>query len=808
MLLLALSLPAFATVPRQATAAVAIPRGTLSAPWWAVIADDDDSSLLLRSEDDGATFNAVWGDPLADNITDAAYTDDGYAVLMGENRIWYNNGGDLWTEQPLLFTATSTTSVVAGGDKLYFASPRSGVYAGRPGSAPTLEMSSAGVGSVFEGWAGPVAIATNGTLYWKHGGSWTSATMPSGYTPYWGTSDSSNLYMGATDGTVHKYNGSTWTTCGDVPYASESAASPGITRISADASTILVARAGMGPAVSTDGCATWSDTSPPFDYSASDAYSFALDATAVTGVGIVNGRIWSSGYDGLGYTDDSGATWEKPQLLGADETRSVAFSPRFNSDGDVLLGAAGGGVVRTGNGGVSFSAPGLGAYGSGTASVLLPPSASSIQTAYALIDGAVFKSTDRGSHWNASVTPFTSAESLDLGASSRLWANNITVDPEVHGMMAYSSDGGTTWRNVYALPISFDVYPTRHVLDLPGLICAMHDADVACSTDNLGTWVDVFTPSVGTMHAMAAVPKDAPTRLIVSDSSGLWVADIGTWEFTQVYTAGTTDVRRLAVADDGTVLAGDQAGHLLQSTDSGLTWSDTGATLPSQFHALEPRPGFARWGQVLAGGLAGTWMLGTDGSSTRFMNWQRVDDDTNYVTCEGCTVIADDEAALSGASTLASGDTYQVRVRGKRLRVLGKATSRSTVNVTVDGTSVYAGTVSRSTYGQLLSVHGLSDDWHVVQLTTTGSVDIDATESSGADLPADGFGISTALPGADGEPADTTPMVSLASDVPGLQIEAADEPTGGCSTAPGNAGALLAFAGLAVAASRRSSRPA
>jgi len=295
-----------------------------------------------------------------------------------------------------------------------------------------------------------------------------------------------------------------------------------------------------------------------------------------------------------------------------------------------------------------------------------------------------------------------------------------------------SDDHGATWSSFATLPPALASDTVTALLDRPGWLCAAGNLSVACSADAGATWTTVHTVHSPTarVEAIALWPDDAPERLLVSDTLGLYRYDGAE---TQLRDTTTPTWPLLATADDGTVFGVDVTGQLYTSADGGDTFVASAVTLPTQTRAMVPRPDFAAHPDLFLGTLDGTFVVRGD-TVERYANLQRVDDGAQFVLCEACTSVDDAAAVLGQHSELAVNSWIEGNLRGTRLALIGAAPAGAVVRVTVDEVEQGSFTVdpSEDITGELWSADGWTDGWHRVRVRVdVGTVDVDALEARG-----------------------------------------------------------------------------
>lgn len=729
-----LSQGAWAHVPHEALLAAAVPTSaTPDQPWISVLFDED-AVGLYRSVDKGTSWQAVWGEPMQDAITGGAYTWDGWAILVGEGRYWYSEDGVGWSAVALPFSPSTEWSPVAGGDKVYFAA-LDGIWTAAPGEEPTQVLSGVRMLSIHGGAGGPVALDVDGGVYHVDSNRWPRIDPPPGETLYSATATTSDVYVGTLSGAIYRWDGKAWNTCAEAPFVVDAGTHPEVSRLASEGNRVMGVRAKVGAFWTEDRCETWvASLAPMTNYFEEDASeSFTTPARAFTYLGWSGDRLYLGGYDGAAVLAE-GRTWYHSRLIGADYTRGIAYSNDFNSDGRLLLAAYGGGTARSLDGGYTFAAPGLGVRDANVQEVYVPDNVDGMDLAYATFNRVLYRTTDQGSTWEVMPGPFTALRQYTVGPGDRMWGADVASDTPPPNDVLFSEDAGASWQEITNLPGSFGDDTVFQVYDADPWVCLRTMTNVACSSDDRGTFVDAFSTDASGDRIMDVTgwPLGVPEHLLVGVASGIWKID-GVGGSTQVWEAGTAGIRRMAVADDGTVFAGDEAGRLLRSDDGGDTWYDTGVEVPCQIKTINPRPDFATWGELLIGGMDGTFLIDEAGLH-RFGAYEREDNVTEYIFCRGCREEDDATAAIGKYEVVSFGQLFSGDIRGHTIRVHGRSDGTQMAELIVDGVVMWADVVPATDgFGVLVEVSGLSDTWHFVDFTvmSEGTIDVDALEAFG-----------------------------------------------------------------------------
>jgi len=229
---------------------------------------------------------------------------------------------------------------------------------------------------------------------------------------------------------------------------------------------------------------------------------------------------------------------------------------------------------------------------------------------YDVINGGLWKSTDRGSTWAriGAGKFFNNASMLDEPIRVRVDpknSNHIYVGDGVRGNSAgfwVSNDGGKTvvmpagfytWQLTIGVPDVYDV--AADPSDFNHVLLAFHNpwrngigAGVAESLDGGETWISHFPPPGSNWYAGMSIAflGNSNTWLLGSQAEGYWrTANSGT-TWTQVTTTniqhGGGNVYR---AKSGIIYASGTPKNI-RSTDNGLTWTEIGPNGNGGYNAI------------------------------------------------------------------------------------------------------------------------------------------------------------------------------------------------------------------------------
>ena len=324
---------------------------------------------------------------------------------------------------------------------------------------------------------------------------------------------------------------------------------------------------------STDGGSTWNVSKAN-----TRVFTIAIDPTTPT-------TLYAGTSSGAGVlkSTNGGVTWSAVGVInGSNNVRALAVDPGTSG---TLYAATAGGVFKT-----TADEPGWSASLTGADMQALAINPVNSGTLYAgTPQQGVFKSTDAGGTWQSTglSVPVVSLV-LDPVTSDTIYAGtNCVAFPQTScdSGVYKSTDAGDTWEAtnadsgivVSALAVDPVTSGTLYTLaescpsSCRGRGCC--SGSVFKSSDGGSSWNDLDTGLMDTFRALATDPK-APTTLYAGGASGTVFksADGGdTW-----IAVGAPGASVSALAIDptkATVYAGTTSGGVFKSTDGGATWS-------------------------------------------------------------------------------------------------------------------------------------------------------------------------------------------------------------------------------------------
>jgi photosystem II stability/assembly factor-like uncharacterized protein len=275
---------------------------------------------------------------------------------------------------------------------------------------------------------------------------------------------------------------------------------------------------------------------------------------------------------------DAGGTWS--MVGGVSSVSALVINP---SDSSILYAVAHGTVVKSMDGGESWTVTGFGL--SSAFGLVIDPQNTS--TVYAIADSAIFKTTDGGASWTAKTNglPASLDGSLAIAATSP-----STIYAKTHAGLYKSTDGGESWRG---LPIGQKVCNCLVAIDPahPSTLYAFLGGLLWKSTDGGESW---STGSAGITGFVTSLVVDSTSRIYASYIDGSFprytgaviTSTDGGENWSALLPSNNPPIWSLALdpANSSAILAGyfDQftgRGGVFRTFNGGANWSDASAGL-------------------------------------------------------------------------------------------------------------------------------------------------------------------------------------------------------------------------------------
>lgn len=483
------------------------------------------AGITLRTPDNGTNWQAAF-DALRGNWSDVASPSPGLLVAAGSFRDFASQNSGVFTSGDNGATWTRRLDAGLPGavavSRLAFANNLLGVAVGYGGIWRTEDG-----GLTWAAVAGVPSLA--------------GVVSPSGGGAVW--ADATTVLIYGLGGTILRSAdaGLTWI---DVSLGS----------ITADYTDMAFNSAGVGIAVgpareiarSSDYGATWVSVATSMDDSGS-AIAF-IDDDTVAALGTTSQSMRSA---------DGGLTWTVGYVFAGFNVYRMRFA---DASTGLAVGAIGGRVLRTQDGGVSWSVIGGGSMDDNIEGLAASPSGSVVLAG--ALNGRMLRSITAGATWDDAGVNFRApsfgSEQVAIAVSA--------------GQIARSADAGQTWAVVHNQPgAGF----TNSTMASAGVGLAVGNAGLILRSTNGGL---TFAPvSSGTIAELKSVRCLTATLCLAGGYPGNTVlrsTDAGaTWsQVTMQLLSGSAFIRSFARIDDTTVVVATDS-ELQRSTDGGQTWS-------------------------------------------------------------------------------------------------------------------------------------------------------------------------------------------------------------------------------------------
>jgi len=325
---------------------------------------------------------------------------------------------------------------------------------------------------------------------------------------------------------------------------------------------------------------------------------------------------------------------------------AMAISPAYASDQTLFVGTFGTGVLKSTDGGATWSIMRRGMMAQRMTALAVSPNFAADRTVYSASGGpGIFASTDGGLTWhNRNAQTFSLLDTYALAISPNFASDRTLFAGNHMGMgsgrngIARTTDGGLSWsnpetglenKNVRALAISPNYATDRTVFagtlckDFP--TCAdSYVTGVFKSTDGGNTWARALSglPKKG-IYALATSPNYASDQTLFA---GMWEGGVykstnggASWAGAS---SGLGNLRVWAVAlspafgTDQTLFAGTDGG-LYRSTNGGASWAQLTNTIGTRrITSIALSSEFATDRTLYVGSNNGGVFRSTDGGAT------------------------------------------------------------------------------------------------------------------------------------------------------------------------------------------------
>lgn len=746
---------ALAHIPHDTVLSLVAPADGDAGQTWFSLLDPQGVYLWARSDDGGASWVLDGGDPLSETPLGAARTDDGTVAILTEEHLWISTDDALsWSAEEL----PGEVSDIQGGPVFEMAGP-GGLFFGKPGQ--WTRVTEAPVSKLGPG----AAWAPSEGMWIVVEGAWTLIDGPLA-TPESLSADAT-AYYGDAEGVVYRWDGAAWIGCtGLIDNPGEEERNDVVQLLATDGS-LFAATGTAAPFVAPASCSAFSDAAlAPIEIEYGNDGGAATERDAWTGLHLVGDTLALTGWAGLAFSHDGGESWAQPQVVPPDYTRGLAFARGFPADPRIYVGAYAAGIQVSADGGLTWTSPNHGVEPVNAQWVEVSPSEDGV--VYSVINHIGWVSRDGGVSWEEFQSGRNAVGLLQpLQAAGRVW--------ELDSDVWETRDGGQSWEELEGLTAVLEGGVVG-LAEAEGWLCVSQAEPSAllCSEDDGASWTRLTEGADSGISTHPILwPAEAPTRALFGDAAGVHVAELDGG-------GGTVEIEALSkieLAPDGTLIAGANSGSLYTSSDGGDSWEPLGVRVPAHIQVMRARPDWDSHPELLVGTQDGVFVVGIDGSWGR-LAYERLDNTSNYLVCEGCVdAITDEEAEFDNLQPLGEGATLSAQVRGQRLVISGVAEDGAGFALDIDGEEFTVGPLPAGR-GVLVELELAEDGWH----------DLVFTGLAGAEVALDtvelwGDGRTLEVPGAETGP---TPLVELSG-----ASRDADQSRCGCGSDASAAGLLL-----------------
>jgi len=298
-----------------------------------------------------------------------------------------------------------------------------------------------------------------------------------------------------------------------------------------------------------------------------------------------DGLLFAAARDGVYRSRDRGRTWARVLIGGP--IFAVAISPTVADDGTLFVATAEDGVLRSDDGGTSWSGANAGLLDLTVLALALSPRFAEDRTAFAGTASGLYRSRNGGRSWREVETGLDGAGVQALAISPDFPDDRLVLAGTEEDGLLRSDDGGTTWEPVDALDgrgvTAIALAAHADTSSRGGSLLAVATEDVVFVTDDAGdTW---RATNALASPALALAYTFAKDEAALGAALGLTVglaergvarlaADGTSWAEANDGLHATPLAMLVPspnLARDGTLFAASSDGGLLVSRDTGST---------------------------------------------------------------------------------------------------------------------------------------------------------------------------------------------------------------------------------------------
>ncbi|MCY3912154.1 MAG: hypothetical protein OXG43_02775 [Chloroflexi bacterium] len=386
---------------------------------------------------------------------------------------------------------------------------------------------------------------------------------------------------------------------------------------SADA-TLMIATTQRGLMRSHDRGDSWQPLA-----GAADANS----VLALTSCASPDGQVWLAGLHERGVlrSANGGGSWEPSNVgLSSRPVLALALSPRFASDGTLLVGTAAEGVLRSTDGGATWSRASDGLEAPSVTSLTFSRTFPADRRVWAIAGASLVESLDGGQTWAPVAGLPGDVVPLSLASACDAQAGHAVAVGGAAGALALSRDGGESWtrsaEHFGGANVVTVAFSPNYALDATLLAATTGDGMIAVyrSTDRGSAWSQILEHAGDGWASLAIPPTYGPGDDFIAVATGREVITpagrrVPSWRATRPTEARLSVLAVVAsahFATNNTLYAATSRG-VFRSSDRGRIWRRLSAGMGAPpVTALTLASDEAAKDVLVAGTLDGTvWRL-------------------------------------------------------------------------------------------------------------------------------------------------------------------------------------------------------
>ncbi|MEE2751242.1 MAG: hypothetical protein VX519_07420 [Myxococcota bacterium] len=654
---------------------------------WALL-DPHDISQIMVTRDAGAHWDHVDSPAMEQTLVGIAVDGDNTLyTISGDGTLWISPDSSTWNHTNLFSGEAVARDIKGLPIGAVVATSKGVIVSDNVGSTYTLSPSFLDVTGINVTCGGDCSVTAVGT----EGGVWHSeglledlqplATLPGGRKAFSVVSSGEHLWVGTQAGALHQdITLGTWETCGLLPNEITGAHEDLVSELAITPDGSLLAATGHEALfVSEDNCQTWTRKHTGLEIPFGGTGNATDPNTSWVYLHLSDNKGLVGGFSGAAFSDNNGDTWRESAILRNRYTRALAVTEGPSGSLRIYSAGYGGGATWTDDGGETWAGSAVGLDSETVSYDLL---VASEEPEIVLMTGlsALYRSSDSGERWESVEVPMARARALhELDQALYLLGETPASDGnESH--LARSTDLGESWSTIESFTNAADGAMANTIrqgtLKGESVLAVTTDvpAGVLASQDGGLSWASWLEAESEPSSGLEFWPPGESGRLVfASPSTGILLGTSAEEDWWSPRSPPVGEPRRLAMADDGTLLVATRGGSVWQSDDGGETWVAMGNGPPCAIFDLVPIPGFAEHPLVLLGTQLGVWW--SDGGDFLPAPWlERLENGGVFLSCgeedEYCPTYTNPNEGAGGGLDLGGGGLVRFSTEGEKFRLL------------------------------------------------------------------------------------------------------------------------------------------